>query len=181
LGERAKHKTIEIWWQDEARIGQKNGRTRIWARKGTRPRLPADQRYKNAYLFGAICPKRGIGAGLMLPVVNTQAMQLHLDQISRHIARKAHGVVLMDRAGWHTSSDLKVPRNLTIILLPSRSPELNPVENVWQYPRANWLSNRVFETYDDILDAGCEAWNNLTDHPEKITTIGLRGWAHAGQ
>lgn len=117
----------------------------------------------------------------MLPVVNTQAMQLHLDQISRHIARKAHGVVLMDRAGWHTSSDLKVPRNLTIILLPSRSPELNPVENVWQYPRANWLSNRVFETYDDILDAGCEAWNNLTDHPEKITTIGLRGWAHAGQ
>ena len=82
----------------------------------------------------------------MLPVVNTQAMQLHLDQISRHIARKAHGVVLMDRAGWHTSGELKVPRNLTIILLPSRSLELNPVENVWQHLRANWLSNRVFET-----------------------------------
>jgi len=117
----------------------------------------------------------------MLPCVNTQTMQLHLDQISRHIARKAHGVLLMDRAGWHISGELKVPKNLTIILLPSRSPELNPVENVWQYLRANWLSNRVFETYDDILDAGCEAWNNLVDQPEKITSIGLRGWAHAGQ
>jgi transposase len=117
----------------------------------------------------------------MLPVVNTQAMQLHLDQISRHVARKAHGVVLMDRAGWHISGDLMVPRNLTIILLPSRSPELNPVENIWQYLRANWLSNRVFETYDDILDAGCRAWNNLIDQPEQITSIGLRGWAHAGQ
>ena len=117
----------------------------------------------------------------MLPVVNTQAMQLHLDQISRYVARKAHGVVLMDRAGWHISGDLKVPRNLTIILLPSRSPELNPVENVWQYLRANWLSNRVFETYDDILDAGCQAWNNLIDQPEQITSIGLRGWAYAGQ
>jgi transposase len=117
----------------------------------------------------------------MLPVVNTHAMQLHLDHISRHVARKAHGVVLMDRAGWHISGDLKVPRNLTIILLPSRSPELNPVENVWQYLRANWLSNRVFETYDDILDAGCGAWNNLIDQPEQITSIGLRGWAHAGQ
>ena len=84
----------------------------------------------------------------------------------------------MDRAGWHISSDLKVPRNLTIILLPSRAPELNPVENVWQYLRANWLSNRIFETYDDILDAGCEAWNNLVDHPASITSIGSRQWAN---
>jgi len=172
---------IEIWFQDEARIGQKNGQTRIWARKGTRPRLPADQRYKSAYLFGAICPKRGAGAALMLPFVNTKAMQMHLDQISKHIVRKAHGVVLMDRAGWHTTSKLKVPKNLTIILLPSRSPELNPVENIWQYLRANWLSNRVFETYDDILDAGCQAWNNLIDQPATINSIGMRKWAHTGQ
>lgn len=75
----------------------------------------------------------------MLPWANTGAMQLHLDEISRMVAKKAHGVVLMDRAGWHTTAKLKVPRNLTIILLPSRAPELNPVENVWQYIRANWL------------------------------------------
>lgn len=112
---------VEVWFQDEARIGQKNGRTRIWARKGSRPRLPADQRYKSAYLFGAICPKRGTGAALMLPWANTEAMQLHLDEISRYVARKAHAVLLMDRAGWHTTGGLNVPKNITIILLPSRS------------------------------------------------------------
>ena len=87
------------------------------------------------------------GAALMLPFANTAAMQMHLDEISCNVAAKAHGVVLMDRAGWHSTDQLKVPllKNLTIILLPSRSPELNPVENIWQYLRQNWLSNRVFE------------------------------------
>ena len=121
---------------------------RQWAKRGSRPRQPADQRYENAYLFGAICPARGKGAALALPFADTAAMQLHLDEISRHVAMGAHAVLLLDRAGWHTTGKLNVPENITPILLPSRSPELNPVENVWQYLRANWLSNRVFETYD---------------------------------
>ncbi len=143
--------------------------------------MPADQRYANAYLFGAICPKRGTGAGLMLPWANTQAMQLHLDEISLYVARKAHAVVLMDRAGWHRAGKLNIPKNITIILLPSRSPELNPVENIWQYLRANYLSNRVFEDYDAIIDAGCDAWNKLIDQPHMISSIGMRQWAHIGQ
>ena len=114
----------------------------------------------------------------MLPWANTEAMQMHLDEISRNVARKAHAVVLMDRAGWHTTGKLKVPKNITIILLPSRSPELNPVENIWQYLRQNWLSNRVFPTYGAILDAGCQAWNRLIAQPETITSIGMRKWAH---
>lgn len=117
----------------------------------------------------------------MMPKANTHAMQLHLDEISRAVARGAHAVVLMDRAGWHTTGKLKRPRNITIILLPSRSPELNPVENVWQYMRQTWLSNRVFETYDAILEAGCEAWNKLISDPNTITSIGMRNWAHNGQ
>jgi len=162
-------------------LGQKNGRVRLWAKKGSRPRLPADQRYENAYLFGAICPLRGTGAALMLPKANTYAMQMHLEEISRSVAAKAHAVVLMDRAGWHKTDKLKVPKNLTIILLPSRSPELNPVENVWQYLRQNWLSNRVFENYDAILDAGCDAWNRLIEQPETIMSIGIRNWVHGSQ
>ena len=180
IGHLPKGTPLEIWFQDEARLGQKNGRTRIWAKKGTRPPLPADQRYKNAYLYGAICPRLGKGAALMLPDANTEMMQLHLDEISRMVARNAHAVVLMDRAGWHTTGNLEIPRNITIILLPSKSPELNPVENIWQYLRQNWLSNRIFETYRDILDAGCEAWNRLIQLPEVITSIGMRDWAHAG-
>ena len=171
-------KAIEIWWQDEARIGQKNGLARLWARKGTRPRQPADQRYQSAYLFGAICPARGTGAAIMMPKANTRAMQMHLNEISHIVAKGAHAALLMDRAGWHITGKLKVPKNITIILLPSRSPELNPVENIWQYLRQNWLSNRVFQTYEDILLAGCDAWNRLADQPETIKSIGKRKWAH---
>ena len=167
--------------QDEARIGQKNGLVRQWARRGTRPRQPADQRYESAYLFGAICPARGIGAALALPFVDTEAMQLHLDEISRHVARDAHAVLLLDRAGWHTTARLKVPKNITPIFLPSRAPELNPVENIWQFLRANWLSNRVFDGYEAIIEAACEAWRNLIAQPDIITSIGMRDWAHVGQ
>ena len=98
-------------------------------------------------------------------------MQMHLDEISCNVAAKAHGVVLMDRAGWHSTDKLKVPKNLTIILLPSRSPELNPVENIWQYRRQK-LSNRVFEDYDAIIEAGCQAWNKLTSPVHRIERVG---------
>ena len=81
---------VEIWFEDEARIGQKNGQVRQWAKRGTRPRQPADQRYDNAYLFGAICPARGVGAALALPYADTDMMQLHLDEISRNVAEGAH-------------------------------------------------------------------------------------------
>jgi len=117
----------------------------------------------------------------MMPKANTEAMQHHLDEISRHVAKAAHAVILADRAAWHTTGALDLPENLTIILLPSRSPELNPVENIWQYIRQNWLSNRVFDGYDAILDAGCEAWNKLLAQPDTITSIGMRDWAFSGQ
>ena len=176
-----KRRPIELWFQDEARIGQKNGLVRQWARRGTRPRQPADQRYESAYLFGAICPARGVGAALAMPFADTHAMQAHLDEIARTVARGAHAVLLLDRAGWHTTAKLVVPANISLIFLPSRAPELNPVENVWQYLRANWLSNRVFDAYNDIIDAACDAWNRLVAQPNTITSIGMRDWAHVRQ
>ena len=108
-------------------------------------------------------------------------MQLHLNEISKQVDTKAHAVVLMDRAGWHSTGKLKIPKNLTIILLPPKSPELNPVENIWQYLRANYLSNRVFENYEAIVEATCEVWNKLISQPQTITSIGMRDWAHVGQ
>ena len=86
-----------------------------------------------------------------MPYADTEAMQLHIDEIARTVARGSHAVLLLDRAGWHTTYKLDIPKNMTLILLPSRAPELNPVENIWQYLRANWLSNRVFETYESDL------------------------------
>jgi len=168
-----------VWWQDEARVGQKNRITRRWAKRGTRPRAPHDQRTKSAYIFGAICPQRGVGAALVLPRCNTQAMQWHLDEIGCQIAPGAHAVLMLDQAGWHMSTKLSVPDNITLLPLPPRAPELNPAENVWQFLRDNWLSNRVFASYDDIVDHCCDAWNKLIDQPSKIMSIGHRDRAHA--
>ena len=105
-------------------------------------------------------------------------MALHLAEISLVIAPGAHAVVLMDQAGWHTTGKLEVPANISIIPLPAKCPELNPVENVWQFMRDNWLSNRIFSSYEDIVDHCCFAWNKLVDQPWRIMTLGLRNWAH---
>jgi transposase len=175
----ARGKPVEIWFQDEARIGQKNKITRRWARRGTRPRAPHDQRTKWAYIFGAICPAEGKGAGLVMPWCDTPAMQAHLIEISAAVAPDAHAVLLLDQAGWHLSGKLVVPANITLLPLPPRAPELNPAENVWQFLRDNWLSNRVFRSYEDIVAHCCEAWNGLMDQPWRIRSIGHRAWAQA--
>jgi DDE superfamily endonuclease len=168
---------VEIWFQDEMRLGQKNPRTRRWARRGTRPRALTDLRTKSAYLFGAICAERGTGAAVVMPRADTQAMQHHLDEIARTLAPKAHAVLVLDQAGWHTTDKLRLPENLSLLPLPPKSPELNPVENVWQFLRQTKLSNRVFAGYEAIVTAACEAWNSLLADPARITSIGTRQWA----
>jgi transposase len=81
-------------------------------------------------------------------------------------------------AVWHTTEKLDLPTNISIVALPSKCPELNPVENVWQFMRDNWLSNRTFKSHDDIVNHCCEAWNKLIDRPWRIMSIGRRQWAH---
>jgi transposase len=105
-------------------------------------------------------------------------MSLHLAEIAKAVDRGAHAVLLMDQAGWHLSQKLVVPPSITILPLPPKCPELNPVENVWQFMRDNWLSNRLFDSYDAILEHCCKAWNKLTDQPWRIMSIGMRDWAH---
>ena len=168
--------------RDEARIGQQGTLTRVWAERGSRPAAPRDQRYGWAYLFGAICPARGTGCGLVLPFVNAEMMNLHLAEISTSVAAGAHAILIMDGAGWHQTGDkLRVPSYITLLHLPPYSPELNPVENVWAFLRGNKLSNRVFHSYEAILDACCEAWNWLVAQPERITSIGSRHRACVNQ
>ena len=152
---------IEIWFQDEMRLGQKNPHTRRWARRGSRPVAIQDLRTASAYLFGAICPQRGTGAAVVMPHANTEAMQVHLDEIAAAVSPGAQGVVLLDQAGWHTTPKLRIPANGSLLPLPPRSPELNPVENLWQFLRQTFLSNRVFETYNAILNAACHADRDL--------------------
>ena len=90
-------------------------------------------------------------------------MALHLKAISAAVAPGRHAALLLDQAGWHLSAKLIVPDNITIVPLPAKCPELNPQENVWQFIRDNWLSNRVFTSYDNLVDHCCDAWNKLVD------------------
>jgi transposase len=105
-------------------------------------------------------------------------MSLHLAAISEAVAPGRHAALLVDQAGWHTSATLVVPPNITLVPLPAKCPELNSQENVWQFLRDNRLSNRVFSSYDDLLDHCCDAWNRLIDQPWRIMSLGLRDWAH---
>ena len=113
-----------------------------------------------------------------MPACNTEAMNLHLAEIATEVTPGAHAVLLIDRAGWHLSSRLVVPPNITLVALPPKCPELKPVENVWQFMRDNWLSNRIFTSYTNLLDHCCDSWNNLTNQPWTIMSIGLRDWAN---
>ncbi len=177
LPARARGKPLEIWFQDEARIGQKGTLTRIWARIGSRPRGPRDSRYQWAYIFAAICPERATGAALVMPYANTEAMALHLEEISRAVTPGAHCALVIGGAGWHISAKLKLPSNITLIRLPPYAPELNPTENVWEYLRKNNLALRVLDDYDAIVDACCTAWNNLIAIPDRLASITKRQWA----
>jgi hypothetical protein len=167
---------VEIWFTDEARVGQQGTLTRVWARRGTRPRAPRDRRYDWAYLFGAVCPQRSIGAAVIMPAVNVEAMNEHLVEISRCVSVGAIALLVLDGAGWHSSPRLKVPDNIILLPLPPYAPELNPMENVWEFLRANFLSHRVWDTYDVIINACRDAWNKLMQMPDRIASITKRSW-----
>jgi hypothetical protein len=167
-------KQIEVWFEDEARVGQHGTLSRIWAATGSRPSVLCDFRFESAYIFGAICPASQKASALVFTRIGADEMSLCLKEISNTIAENIHAVVIMDRAPWHRS--VIVPRNMSIIYLPPYSPELNPVEQVWDFLRSNYLSNRIYETVEHIFDACCEAWQLFAQQPSLISSIGMRSW-----
>ena len=170
---------VEVWFQDEARIGQKNTLTRVWGQTGSRPAAPKDLGFASAYVFGAVCPAQGKAAALIMPICNTVAMNHHLGEISSQVAADAHAVVILDGAGWHRSQGLVVPGNITLLALPPYSPELNPVERIWHYLRSHWLANSVFASLADIIDACEMAWNRFANNPGLVRSLCAVAWAPA--
>ena len=165
-----------MWFQDEARFGQQNSTTRIWARKGSRPRVVKQQQFDYAYLFGAVCPATGETEALLSPWVNKDIMRQHLSLISQRTAPGRHAVVIMDGAGWHTADIAETLPNVSVIKLPPYSPELNPVEQVWRWLRDHHLANRTFKSYEDILDACSKAWNNFIADSKRVMSLCQRDW-----
>jgi transposase len=168
---------IEVWWQDESRIGQQGSLARVWSTKGCRPRVVRQKQFLSTYIFGAVCPDRDEGCAVVLPECNSGMMQIHLDLISEKVQHGHHAILMTDRASWHTTEALSVPDNISLLPLPAYSPELNPVEQVWQQLRKIKLSNKRYKDYEDIVNACCEAWNTFCDEQGNIRSLCTRGWA----
>ena len=162
-------KRISLWFQDQARIGQKGRVCHRWWWRGERPPGLCDRRYTWVHLFAAVRPATGARFALVMPEVSTAAMNLFLAAFSQQLAADEHAVMSLDQAGWHGAKALRVPANITLLPLPPYSPELNPVERLWLYLRERHLSHRLLDDYDAIVDACCDAWNQLT--PERIRSL----------
>jgi len=168
---------VEVWFQDEARVGQRGTLTRMWAPKGSRPRVIRQQQFEAAYVFGAVCPADGKAAALVMPKANSEGMQHHLDLIAGAVTSGKHAVLVVDRAAWHVTEKLLIPNNLSILPLPPYSPELNPVEQIWQQLRQSDWANRCFKNYDEIIDVCCQAWNTFASQPDIVRKLCSRKWA----
>ncbi|BCH19185.1 transposase [Mesorhizobium sp. L-2-11] len=143
-------------------------------------RQPADQRYQSAYLFGAICTARGKGAAMALPFADTAAMQLHLDEISRHVGARRAGraATRPGRLAHNRQAEGAEKHHAGAAAVASPRTQPGRERLAISAPR---LSNRVFDGHNAIIDAACEAWQKLIARPETITSIGMREWAHVGR
>src|SRR5512143_867996 len=148
----------------------------VWWQRGERPTAPRDHRFQSAWLIGAVCPARDTGVALVMSGLDAAIMSRFLTELSAAVAPDAHGVIVLDQAGWHTAGDLVVPANLSLVFLPSYSPELNPVERLWLYLKENWLSARLFDSLDAIIEACCHAWNRLLAQTGQIRSLCAYPW-----
>ena len=165
---------------DEARFGQKGSLTKLWAEKGSRPTVIRQTRYEWAYMYGAVDPVTGDSSALLARHVNTATMNHFLTVLSSEVGPDDHVVLIMDRAGWHMSKGLEIPANITFLHLPPYSPELNPVERLWLYIKSHFLSNRVYDDYDHLLQAGTDAYRTLESQRDLLKSICAAAWLTPG-
>lgn len=174
-------KRLRIVFQDEARIGQKGRVCRRWFTRGKRPPGLIDQRYTFAYLYGCVDAGTDKAFALVLPEVNTHTMQTFVDKFAETIKPDEHVVMLIDGAGWHSAGDLKFPAAITPIKLPPYAPETNPIERVWEYLKERYLSQRLLNDYDAIVEATCIAWNKLVAETGRIASLTWTPWHTVSQ
>jgi len=165
------HQKIEVWFEDEARLGQQGTISRKWARTGSRPPAVKQTQYDYLYLLGAACPHSGRAEGLIAPHLDTGVVNIFLEQLSQEAGTGVHIVLIWDGAGYHKAGTLRVPTNITLLRLPPYSPELNPMENLWHYLRSHNWSNHDYQHYDALRQAACDAWQEHCINTDLIKTV----------
>lgn len=148
----------DMYFFDESRFGTHSNIGHGWFKKGkTRDNLNYKLGYKNFYLYSSVNPINGDNFSLIMPNVNTDNFNLYLQHLSKHLKNQNRTALLvMDGAGWHKSKDLIKFDNIEFIIQPSYSPELNPIEKLWQYIKRHTIKNKVFKTLQDIEKELCK-------------------------
>ena len=162
---------MQLWCQDEARVGQKGRGTRVWFERGLRPAGAIDHRYASARLYAAVRPGTDEAFALVMPGVSAAAMQAFLDGLGKTLPERVHAGLLLDGAGWHIADDITVPPDVSPIFLPPYAPQLNPVGRIWPYLRERFLSLRLFADLGAISDGCCDAWNRLVAERGRIASL----------
>jgi hypothetical protein len=160
---------------DEGRFGRISRPKRCWAPPGMRPHTPSQVVRESVYVFAAVAPALGLMTSLVLPAANTAMMNLFLSHVSQ-IFVDYFIVMQVDQAGWHRSKELQVPANIRLIEQPAYSPEVNPVEHVWEELREKYLHNRVFPSLEALIELLCQGLNELTDDKKRLCS--LTGFPH---
>ena len=163
---------VRLYFEDEARFGQQGTITRVWAPKGSRPRRVRQAGYTFLFVLVAVWASTGDASALIMPALNAEVLNLFLGQFSRELPAGVHAVLIWDGAGYHVSAKLVVPSNVSLILLPPYSPELNPVENLWHFLRAHHWSNRPYRAYKDLEDEAVRSMRRVClDDKENLKNI----------
>ena len=162
---------LRVYFQDESRFGQQGTMTNVWAPKGSRPTAVRQTEYEYLWVIGAVCPATGHSEGLLSPRLNTDVINVFLQEFSETLASDEHAVMIWDGAGFHTSGKLQLPDNVTVLQLPPYSPELNPMENLWHYLKSHYWSNRAYSDYEELEEAAIDAWRKAVLDPALMKTV----------
>lgn len=162
---------VQVFFQDETRFGQQGSLTRVWAPTGSRPRAVRQTEYQYVYVLGAVCPETGQAEAIIAPRVDTEIINRFLEQFSLALPPSVHALLVWDGAGYHRAKALQVPANVSLLLLPPYSPELNPIENLWHYLKSHYWSNRAYKDYNDLFEAAVAAWRRVCLEPTYIRSI----------
>lgn len=164
-------KRLRVYFQDESRFGQQGTTTNVWAERGSRPTAIRQTEYQYLWVLGAVCPETGHAEGLLSPQLNTKVVNAFLQLFSSTIDEADHAVLVWDGAGFHTSRALVIPDNISLVKLPSYSPELNPIENLWHYLKSHYWSNRAYADYHELEQAAMAAWRKAVLNTELVKTV----------
>ncbi len=166
---------VLIMAQDEGCFGRISRAKRCWAPPGVRPYVPAQVVREYTYVYTAVAPVLGQMVSLILPEASTEMMNLFLEQVSQTFTE--HFIIMqVDQAGWHSAKDLVIPENIRLILQPAYSPELNPVEHIWDELREKYFHNRIFSSLDRLIDVLCQGLNDLSGNTVRLRS--LTGFPH---